>query len=142
MKLVFQLSVLFISLTLSAQDWQSNLDKSKQLAQDENKQILLVFSGSDWCAPCIKLEKKIWTSEVFQNYAKDNLVLLKADFPRFKKNQLPKDQQEHNKWLAEHYNPKGYFPLVVLMDANGKVLNQLGYENVDPQAYIKAINAY
>ncbi len=142
MKLIFQTFLFLISLTLSAQDWQLNLDKTKELAQNENKQILLVFSGSDWCAPCIKLEKKIWNSEAFQSYAKDNLVLLRADFPRLKKNQPSKEQQEHNNMLAENYNPRGYFPFVVLMDANGDVLNQLSYKNVEPQSYIKAINDY
>lgn len=127
---------------MNAQDWQLNLDESKELAQNENKQILLVFSGSDWCAPCIKLEKKIWKSQDFQDYAKDNLVLLRADFPRLKKNQPSKKQQEHNNMLAENYNPNGYFPFVVLMDAQGKVLNQLGYKNIDPKTYIIAINDY
>lgn len=142
MKLIFQFTFLLIGLSLSAQNWQLNFDKAKQIAQDDNKQILLVFSGSDWCAPCIKLEKQIWNSQTFQNYAKDNLVLIKADFPRLKKNQPSKDQQEHNNMLAENYNPNGYFPLVVLMDAKGKVLNQLGYKNVEPQSYITDINAY
>lgn len=142
MKLIFQTFLLLISLTLSAQNWELNLEKSKEIAQNENKHILLVFSGSDWCAPCIKLEKQIWTSKEFQNYAKDNLVLLRADFPRLKKNQPTKAQQEHNNKLAENYNPNGYFPFVVLMDDKGKVLNQLGYKNIEPQSYIKAINDY
>ncbi|RRO12525.1 thioredoxin family protein [Flavobacteriaceae bacterium 14752] len=142
MKTFFQLLLLLITLSINAQDWQLNLDESKELAQNENKQILLVFSGSDWCAPCIKLEKKIWKSQDFQDYAKDNLVLLRADFPRLKKNQPSKEQQEHNNTLAENYNPNGYFPFVVLMDAKGAVLNQLGYKNIDPESYIKAINDY
>lgn len=142
MKNFLQLFFLLISLSMNAQDWQLNLDESKELAQNENKQILLVFSGSDWCAPCIKLEKKIWKSQDFQDYAKDNLVLLRADFPRLKKNQPSKKQQEHNNMLAENYNPNGYFPFVVLMDAQGKVLNQLGYKNIDPKTYIIAINDY
>ncbi len=142
MKLIFQTLLLLVSLTLSAQNWELNLEQSKEIAQNESKHILLVFSGSDWCAPCIKLEKKIWNSQDFQDYAKDNLVLLRADFPRLKKNQPSKEQQKHNNKLAENYNPKGYFPFVVLMDAKGKVLNQLGYKNIDPKSYIKAINDY
>ena len=131
-----------LSLNLSAQNWQYNLDDAKTLAKDNSKQILLVFSGSDWCAPCIKLEKKIWNSQTFQDYAEKNLVLLRADFPRLKKNKPSQVQQTHNKFLAKNYNPKGYFPFVVLMDADGQVLNQLGYKNFEPQDYINAINAY
>jgi thioredoxin-related protein len=138
-----KLSLLMISLALSlstyAQNWVYDFNEAKILAEQENKQILLVFSGSDWCAPCIKLDRQIWQTKVFKNHAKENLVLLKADFPKRKKNQLPKIQQDKNKALAETYNTKGYFPFVVLLDANGKVINQLGYKNLTPTKYIEAI---
>lgn len=138
-----KLSLLMISLALSlstyAQNWVYDFNEAKLLAEQENKQILLVFSGSDWCAPCIKLDRQIWQTKVFKNHAKENLVLLKADFPKRKKNQLPKIQQDKNKALAETYNTKGYFPFVVLLDANGKVINQLGYKNLTPTKYIEAI---
>jgi len=139
----FLYGILFVlSLNSTAQNWHNNLDDAREIAKKEHKHILLVFSGSDWCAPCIKLEKQIWSSKAFQDYAKENLVLLRADFPRLNKNQPSKDQQEHNNMLAENYNAKGYFPFVVLMDAQGEVLNQLGYKNIEPESYIKAINAY
>jgi thioredoxin-related protein len=130
------------SLSISAQNWGSDLSEVKATASQEDKQILLVFSGSDWCAPCMKLEKNVWQTEVFKKHSKDNLVLLKADFPSRKKNQLPQEQQDKNNALAEQYNPKGYFPFVVLLDANGKVLNQLGYKSLEPQAYINEIYNY
>jgi hypothetical protein len=41
-----------------------------------------VFSGSDWCAPCIKLDKSIWQSTEFKEYAASNLILERADFPK------------------------------------------------------------
>lgn len=132
---------LALSITTYAQNWVYDIEDAKTIAQKENKQILLVFSGSDWCAPCIKLDRQIWQTEVFKNHAKENLVLLRADFPKRKKNQLPKVQQDKNKALAETYNTKGYFPFVVLLDANGKVINQLGYKNLTPAKYIKAIYA-
>ena len=142
MKYLLYAFLCVFSINLSAQNWQYNLDEAKTLSKEENKQILLVFSGSDWCAPCIKLEKKIWNSQTFKDYAEKNLVLLRADFPRLKKNKPSQVQQAHNKFLAENYNPKGYFPFVVLMDAGGQILNQLGYKNFEPQDYINAINAY
>jgi thioredoxin-related protein len=131
-----------LSINLTAQNWQSDFKEAKTIANNDNKQILLVFSGSDWCAPCMKLEKNVWQTEVFKKHAKDNLVLLKADFPSRKKNKLPKEQQDKNNALAEQYNPKGYFPFVVLLNANGDVLNQLGYKSLEPQAYINEINKF
>jgi thioredoxin-related protein len=142
MKHLWYCLLLGFSLSISAQSWQTDFKEAKSSAGKEGKQILLVFSGSDWCAPCMKLEKNIWQSEVFKTYAKDHLVLLKADFPSRKKNQLPEEQQEKNNALAEQYNPKGYFPFVLLLSDSGEVLNQLGYKSLEPQAYIDEINTY
>lgn len=132
---------LFLSLSASsfAQNWNFDLEQAKTKAQKEQKEILLVFSGSDWCAPCIKLDQEIWQSEEFKNHAKDKLVLLKADFPKRKNNRLPEEQQQKNNLLAEQYNPNGHFPFVVLLNANGEVVNQLGYKNLSPAKYIQAI---
>ena len=77
----------FISCTIAnAQVWNNDFTTAKKLAQEQNKKIILVFQGSDWCGPCIKLEKEIWSSEEFKTYAKDHFILLKADFPKKKAN--------------------------------------------------------
>ena len=90
----------------------------------------------------MKLEREIWDSDVFKSYAKTNYVLLKADFPRRKKNALSKSQQDHNNKLAEQYNKNGYFPLVVVLNANGKVLGEAGYKKMKPQDYIDWLNSF
>lgn len=61
-------------------------------------------------------------TDVFQKMAKDNLVLVNADFPRKKKNQLSPQQVKQNEALAEKYNKEGLFPYTLLLDANGKVI--------------------
>jgi len=141
----FLLSICFIVLAFNlsqAQEWQNDFGKAKAIASKEQKPIILVFQGSDWCAPCIKLNKEIWETEAFQSYAKDHYVMLQADFPRKAKNALPAAQQEANNKLAETYNKNGYFPLVVVLDKNGKVLGNAGYEKTTPAAYIKKIDAF
>lgn len=100
---------------------------------------MLVFKGSDWCAPCIKLDKEILKTETFSQYASENLVLLEADFPRKKANRLSAEQQEKNGFLAEKYNRNGYFPFVVILDQNGKVLGQSGYEKMSPEEFVSMI---
>ncbi|WP_258539154.1 thioredoxin family protein [Flagellimonas abyssi] len=127
---------------LSAQEWQINFEKAKDLAQKNDNNIVLVFQGSDWCAPCIKLDREVWSTDEFQNLAKDRFVMLKADFPRKQKNRLPEAQEEHNKMLASKYNPNGYFPFVVVLDASGKVLGEAGYEKTTPKAYFNKLNAF
>jgi thioredoxin-related protein len=61
-----------------------------EIAKTENKNVLLYFSGSDWCAPCIKFKKFIVNSPEFQAFATDNLIVYNADFPRLSKNKLVK----------------------------------------------------
>lgn len=136
------ISLFFLSFTINAQEWHVDYTKATEEASKSNKKIILVFQGSDWCAPCIKLDRKIWSTEMFKAYAKTHFVLLKADFPRRKKNKLPKNQEEKNQLLAEKYNQQGYFPLVVVLDKKGKVLGQLGYENIAPKEYIKQLSSF
>ncbi len=125
-----------------AQDWLTNIDEAKKQASELDRNIILVFQGSDWCAPCIKLEKEIWSSQEFQAYAKDHFVMLKADFPRKKQNALSPDQQEHNEGLAEKYNRDGYFPFVVVLDGSGKVLGESGYKKISPAEYIILLTSF
>lgn len=136
--------ILFLAFTMQsfAQDWTTNFEEAKQTATKNNQNIVLVFQGSDWCAPCMKLEKEIWNTNEFQELNKDRFVMLKADFPRRKKNVLSEDQQNHNNNLAELYNPNGYFPLVVVMDSNGKMIGQLGYEKTTPTNYFKKLTSF
>ena len=134
--------LLFISATCFAQDWKYNVDEAKALAARENKNIVLVFSGSDWCAPCIKLDRNIWQSEEFKNESSRKWVLLKADFPKKKQNALPQAQQEHNDKLAEKYNQEGNFPLVVVIDKTGKVLGKTGFKNISPKEYIALLHSF
>lgn len=121
----------FIMLTFfmhPVSGWESDFEKAKQKAHEEHKYILLNFSGSDWCGPCIRMHKDIFESDHFKDFASKNLVLLKADFPRLKKNQLSKEQQQNNNQLADQYDRQGSFPMTVLLDESGKVIyNWEGY---------------
>jgi len=67
--------------------------------------------------------------------------LLRADFPRNKGNQLSKEQLKKNEALAEKYNTRGFFPLVVLLNSSGQVLGTTGYKNVSPSEYIKILES-
>lgn len=132
---------LLVNSLLIAQNWQTNFEEAKVLAQKENKNIVLVFSGSDWCAPCMKLEKNIWMSQEFQTESQNNWITYKADFPKKKANQLSTELTEQNKKLAEKYNKEGSFPLVVLLTPSGKVLGMFGFKNISPADYIALIHS-
>ncbi len=125
-----------------AQDWQTDLTKAKEMATKENKPIVLVFQGSDWCASCIKLDREIWSTDTFKNYAKNNYIMLLANFPRRKDNALSETQAKANAKLAETYNKSGAFPLVVVLDNKGNVLGETGYKKMPPKAYIEELNSF
>ena len=109
--------------------WIGDFSQAQTQAKQEQKLILLNFSGSDWCGPCIKLKHDVFETSEFEQFAQGKLVLVRADFPRLKKNQLAKDQQDRNDQMAERYNPNGKFPLTVLINAQGKVVKEWeGYQ--------------
>ena len=142
MKIKMLILLFFIATIGYSQEWKTNFEEAKKEATEQNKKILLVFSGSDWCAPCIKLDKNIFQWDFFKKEAKKKWILLKADFPKKKGNQLSPELTESNKQLAEKYNKQGNFPLVILLDSNGKVIGMRGYENIDAEMYVEIINSF
>ncbi|HUX84103.1 MAG TPA: thioredoxin family protein [Chitinophagaceae bacterium] len=102
--------------------WHYNLEEATQIAQREHKHILLNFSGSDWCGPCILMRREILDNPDFLKMADSALVLVNADFPRNKKDQLSISQQKINNAMADRYNPEGKFPFTLLLNGEGKVL--------------------
>lgn len=137
------LVVVLINLsTTFAQEWETDFAKAKEIATKENKPIVLVFQGSDWCAPCIKLDREIWSTDTFKDYAKNSYVMLQADFPRKKKNTLSETQIKANAQLAETYNKNGIFPFVVVLDNEGNLLGETGYKKTTPKSYIEELNSF
>jgi thioredoxin-related protein len=110
------------SIVLMSTGWRTDFEKAKQAAKAENKLVLLKFSGSDWCVPCRKMEKDVFSQNTFAQYADKNLVMVNADFPRQKKNALGKEQIKQNEALAEQYDKQGHFPYTLLLSPDGKVL--------------------
>src|SRR6201996_799568 len=122
-------------------NWQGNFDDAEKEAAQKHQLILINFSGSDWCGPCIRLRKEILESASFEGYASGHLVLVRADFPRQKKNQPSEEQKKLNEALADKYNPDGKFPYTLLVDENGKVLRAWdGFPDETPDQFIAQIN--
>ncbi|MDO3641447.1 thioredoxin family protein [Mucilaginibacter sp. L3T2-6] len=136
-----KLLAIFFMLFTGGATWLGNFETAKTEAVKEHKLILINFSGSDWCGPCIRLRKEILESNDFESYAAAHLVLVRADFPRLKKNQLSKEQVKLNEALADKYNSQGKFPYTLLVDENGKVLKEWdGYPDETPAQFIKQVD--
>lgn len=116
------------------------IQKAEATAASQHKYILLNFSGSDWCIPCIKMKKTIFATDTFKNYVSGHLVWMNADFPRSKKN-LSKADIKQNEQLAEKYNKNGSFPFTLLLDEKGNVVKTWdGFPNVSPEDFIKQLD--
>ena len=127
--------------SLSESDnWLKSIEEAKVLALDQQKPILLVFSGSDWCRPCIMQHQRVFGSDKFKEYAQENLILVQVDFPKKKDNVLPEAQQAHNGALAQKFNPKGYFPTNVIIDGEENELGRFGFQG-NPDQFIAQVEA-
>jgi len=125
-----------------SQDWKPTYAEALAIASDENKPLIVVFSGSDWCPPCIRLDKKVLKSEEFISFSNENYVLYRADFPKKEANKLSDELAADNAKLAERYNPKGHFPMVVVLDNEENILGRTSYKRQKPTAYISLINDF
>ncbi len=114
--------ILALFLLSSFAVWQPSYEVAQKTAKAKHQLILLNFSGSDWCGPCIRMYNEIFNDSDFSRMADTSLVLINADFPRKKKNQLAADKQKQNNSLADKYNPEGKFPYTVLLTADGKLI--------------------
>ncbi len=116
--------------------WKTDYAVALSQAKQEHKTVMLYFSGSDRCKPCILLKKEVFDTETFHDYANGNLVPVKLDFPRLKKHRLPEEQMRQNEALANRFNHEGAFPSVVFLDANEHVIEKSGYRPGGPAEYI------
>ena len=137
-RLVFGIALLtlapFASVFAESLAWQTDYAAAKSAATQQNKFILLDFTGSDWCPYCIQMDKEVFAKPVFSTFAGQKLILVKLDFPR-KANQSAAEKSQ-NQELANKYSIEG-FPTYVLLDPAGKeVRRQVGYLEGGPEAFI------
>ncbi len=105
--------------------WTMDLDAAKKTAAEKKLPILLNFTGSDWCGYCQQMESNVFVKAEWQEYAKDNLMLVMIDFPRMDKSLVPEKYVARNEELATKFGVQG-FPTFVVLDSDGEsVLGQL-----------------
>lgn len=114
--------------------WTENFEKAKDSALATDRPILIQFTGSDWCPPCIRLKQTVFDHEDFKAFARDHLVLFMADFPR-RKDQSD-DLKAQNQALQRQYAIRGY-PTLIIVDAKGTEWARTGFKPVDAKAYVE-----
>ncbi len=134
-KLALCLCAAWAVLGVSAAElpWITDLPKAEAKAKKENKLVMMDFTGSDWCIWCKKLDKEVFSTPEFIQYAEKNIVPVQVDFPRAKPQ--PQDLKQANQELQKKYKIEGY-PTVIVLDQNGKKVGELGYEEGGPKPFI------
>jgi thioredoxin-related protein len=118
----------------------TNAEKAFSVAGKSQRAILLIFSGSDWCQPCIRLHKFILADSAFQQFASRELVILEADFPQRKK--MDKELVSQNEALARQFNPSGAFPRLLLLKPDKTVITVLEYNNQTSPTFVQQVSRY
>jgi protein disulfide-isomerase len=130
------LCLFLATISLHASDiWGTDYPAALTQAASSKKPILLEFTGSDWCPPCMKLTKDVFEQPAFEDFAKENLVLVKLDFPQAKEQSA--ELKAANEALSQKYQVEG-FPTLILLDSTGKELARVvGLKLRTPEAFLK-----
>ena len=114
--------------------WGSDQPKASAQAKAENKLLLIDLTGTTWCAPCIEMEKIVFNTKVFSDYAKEKLVLLRVDFAS------PMSELEpHQEWARQYVTGGVALPTVIVLSPSGQRHGQTGFTPEGPEAFIQAI---
>jgi len=118
--------------------WVEDFDEASKKAQDSGKYLLVNFTGSDWCGWCIRLDKEVFSTSEFKQYAQENLVGAYIDFPRRKP--MPEERAQRNLELAQQYQVPGY-PTILILAPDGSLVERTGYRPGGPEAYIEHLES-
>lgn len=129
----------FVASRIEAADqeqikWLANFDEAVNQSKASSKPLLILFTGSDWCEWCVKLEDEVFKSKDFANQAGNKYVFLRLDFPAY----APQDQQlkAQNKQLQNNFNIRS-FPTVLLFDpTNSQKIGVTGYRSGGGRPYV------
>lgn len=139
-----QTSTAFNTIVVSedGDGWMKNYDKAIADAKKQERNVLVYFTGSDWCPPCKMLKKDLFDTEAFKAIS-NNYTLLYIDIPR-NRELLSPEQMEHNSEILHKINKKGVFPLLVVLNEKGSKLDQYsGYSmNGEVQYHMELLEKY
>jgi thioredoxin-related protein len=117
--------------------WIQDFAKAKETAKAEKKDLLIDFTGSDWCGWCIKLDEEVFSQDPFKQAAPKDFILVKLDFPQDESRVTPEIKAQNEK-LRETYGIQGY-PTILLTDAEGQVYGEAGYQEGGPEKYVEML---
>lgn len=124
---------------LAGETWIADFDAAVDLARKENKDLFVDFTGSDWCGWCKRLDKEVFSHEAFLAAVQKDFVLVALDFPQTDEVKAKVPNPERNNELLEKHGVQG-FPTILLMNVDGEVYAQTGYQEGGPEKYVAHIS--
>jgi thioredoxin-related protein/tetratricopeptide (TPR) repeat protein len=115
-------------------EWLTDMDQAIERASTEKKDLLLDFTGSDWCGWCIRLNEEVFTKPDFEK-AKDHFVMVELDFPADESKVTAETRAQNEKWQAK-LGVEG-FPTIFLADSLGRPYAMTGYREGGVGAYLE-----
>ena len=119
--------------------WREDAQKALQDAQAQKKDLVFLFTGSDWCPPCKKLHEEVLSQPGFQREASPHYILVKFDFPKEK--ELPAKLKSQNEQMAKKYGVEAY-PTVIFVDSNTLPYGIAGYEPGGVENYLAILEEF
>lgn len=123
----------------SGEGWTTDFAAAKKQAIESKEDLLIDFSGSDWCPLCIKLDQEVFTKDSFKAGVKGKFVLVTLDFPN-DKSKMSAATLQQNAALRVAYGNIVQFPMVLLCDPEGKPYAATTYQEGGPEAYLKHLD--
>ena len=108
----------------ASEGWLTDYNEALTQAKETGRPILADFTGSDWCGWCKKLDREVFQTDTFKDWAADNVVLLVLDFPRRIKQS--DELKKQNQALAQKHGVQG-FPTILFLDESGNAIGRTGY---------------
>lgn len=109
-------------------------DEAKVLADEQDKPLVILFTGSDWSKSSIAFQREIYPHEVFQNWVKQKVVLLHADLPR---KAIDPKLREQNRALAKKYEVSAYPAIIFIKPHSDTVIGRLKHDSRGPASWVE-----
>jgi thioredoxin-related protein len=119
----------------AAPTWFADFDAAAAAAKEAKKDLLVDFTGSDWCGWCIKLHKEVFDHQAFTSEAGKQFVFVALDFPNSEELKAKVPNPARNQELMQKYGVQG-FPTILLMTPEGEAYARTGYRPGGPEKYV------
>jgi hypothetical protein len=120
--------------------WETDFNAAVEIARSKKCHILILFTGSDWCSWCKKMDAEVYSMPQFARYSHDKYVLLKLDYLRH--SPQPESVRSQNAEMLQRFDVHG-FPFAVIVDVSGSVVARFeGYQEGGPAHFIQMLKAY